>query len=52
MKELWIAGSGSVEANMRLVERHNLGGILLGPLGGEDIRVWQRLPRFLTACRA
>lgn len=51
MKELWIAGSGSVEANMRLVERHNLGGILLGPLGGEDIRVWQRLPRFLTACR-
>lgn len=51
MKQLWIAGSGSVEAKMRLVERHNLGGILLAPLGGEDPRIWQRLPRFLAACR-
>ncbi len=51
MKELWIAGSGSVEAKIHLVERCRLGGIFLGPLGGEDIRIWQRLPRFLTACR-
>lgn len=51
MKELWIASSGSAEAMVRLVERYHLGGIFLGPLGGEDIRIWQRLPRFLAACR-
>lgn len=50
-KQLWIAGSRSIEAKLHLIERHNLAGIVLGPLGGEDTRIWQRLPRFLAACQ-
>lgn len=48
---VWLAGARAVEESLLAVERHNLYGVMLTPLSGEDGRIWPRLSRLITPLR-
>lgn len=48
---LFIHNAQSVRERLQLVERYNLHGVFLWPLGGEDARLWQEFPHWIKAWR-